>query len=307
MATINLGAIKFNWKGAYNSGTAYSIDDVVSSGGNSYVCIQAHSNQAVGDATAYWNIMSTKGTNGSNGSDGSNGTDGTNGTDLSSTLTTQGDLLFRNASGLTRLAKGTHGQHLIQTGSHPAWVTPAVASSDYVKLADYSYSGSGVNSFNFQNVISSTYKSYYLKLGDFVTGTANDISWRFLTGTNSEVASNDYNTLSFGKYMDTNGSGGFDQVLMHSANYIKFAPYWGANSGNVLIGSQLDVWFNAGANRTATLTSKWSTMKSAGNYKNVMTGGHSCQSSSSAYTGITLYMPSSGTITNINAQLYGLK
>jgi RNA-binding protein YlmH len=48
MATINLGAIKFNWKGAYNSSTSYAVDDVVSSGGNSYVCIQAHSNQAVG-------------------------------------------------------------------------------------------------------------------------------------------------------------------------------------------------------------------------------------------------------------------
>ena len=26
MATINLGAIKFNWKGAYNSGTSYAVD-----------------------------------------------------------------------------------------------------------------------------------------------------------------------------------------------------------------------------------------------------------------------------------------
>ena len=41
--------------------------------------------------------------------------------DLATTLTTQGDLLFRDGSGLTRLAKGTHGQHLVQTGSHPAW------------------------------------------------------------------------------------------------------------------------------------------------------------------------------------------
>jgi len=67
MATINLGAIKFNWKGAYNSGTSYAVDDVVSSGGNSYICIQAHSNQAVGNATAYWNIMSSAGTNGIDG------------------------------------------------------------------------------------------------------------------------------------------------------------------------------------------------------------------------------------------------
>ncbi len=36
MATINLGNIKFTWKGAYNAGTAYAIDDVVSYNGNTY-------------------------------------------------------------------------------------------------------------------------------------------------------------------------------------------------------------------------------------------------------------------------------
>jgi len=113
MATINLGAIKFNWKGAYNSSTSYAVDDVVSSGGNSYVCIQAHSNQAVGNATAYWNIMSSAGTN------------GTNGTDLTSTLTAQGDILYRDGSGLAKLGAGTSGQ-LLQTGgsgANPSWTT----------------------------------------------------------------------------------------------------------------------------------------------------------------------------------------
>ena len=105
MATINLGAIKFNWKGAYNSSTSYAVDDVVSSGGNSYVCIQAHSNQAVGNATAYWNIMSSAGTN------------GTNGTDVGTTITTQGDILYRDASGLARLGYGTAGQVLKTGGS----------------------------------------------------------------------------------------------------------------------------------------------------------------------------------------------
>jgi hypothetical protein len=112
MATINLGAIKFNWKGAYNSSTSYAVDDVVSSGGNSYVCIQAHSNQAVGNATAYWNIMSSAGTN------------GTNGTDLTTTLTTQGDIVYRDGSGLQRLGYGTAGQ-VLQTGgsgANPSWV-----------------------------------------------------------------------------------------------------------------------------------------------------------------------------------------
>jgi len=131
MATINLGAIKFNWKGAYNNSTAYAVDDVVSSGGNSYVCIQASQGNALGNATAYWNIMSTKGTN------------GTNGTDLSSTLSTRGDLLFKNASALARLAKGTAGQVLGQGANDPAWVNGS--SSTLTTQGDILYrDGSGL-------------------------------------------------------------------------------------------------------------------------------------------------------------------
>ena len=110
MATVNLGAIKFNWKGAYSNSTAYAVDDVVSSGGSSYVCIQAHTNQPVGNATAYWNIMSSA---------------GTNGTDVGTTLTTQGDILYRDGSGLQRLGAGTSGQFLKTQGAsaNPTWDT----------------------------------------------------------------------------------------------------------------------------------------------------------------------------------------
>jgi len=126
MATINLGAIKFNWKGAYNSSTSYAVDDVVSSGGNSYVCIQAHSNQAVGNATAYWNIMSSAGTN------------GTDGTDLTSTLTAQGDIVYRDGSGLAKLGAGTSGQFLKTQGAsaNPVW---ANASSEAGKYPFHAY------------------------------------------------------------------------------------------------------------------------------------------------------------------------
>ena len=113
MATINLGAIKFNWKGAYNNSTAYAVDDVVSSGGNSYVCILASTGNAVSNGT-YWNLMAQAGTN---------GTDGSDGTDVGTTLTTQGDILYRDGSGLQRLAKGTAGQVLkINSGATaPEW------------------------------------------------------------------------------------------------------------------------------------------------------------------------------------------
>ena len=101
MATINLGAIKFNWKGAYNNSTAYVVDDVVSSGGSSYVCILASQGNAVSNTT-YWNVMAQA---------------GTDGTDVGTTLTTQGDILYRNGSGLQRLAAGTSGQFLKTQGS----------------------------------------------------------------------------------------------------------------------------------------------------------------------------------------------
>jgi len=115
MATVNLGAIKFNWKGAYNNSTAYAVDDVVSSGGSSYVCILASQGNAVSNGT-YWNIMSSAGTNGTNG---------TNGTDVGTVITTQGDILYRDGSGLQRLAKGTAGQALLMNSgaTAPEWGT----------------------------------------------------------------------------------------------------------------------------------------------------------------------------------------
>ena len=167
MATINLGAIKFNWKGAYNSGTSYAVDDVVSSGGNSYVCIQAHSTaQAVGNATAYWNIMSSAGTNGSNGSNGSNGTD------LSTTLTTQGDLLYRDGSGLQRLAKGTAGQVL--TGGSGANLSWGSAGKNIVAGVDTTQRSvtSTVNLFDPTTLISKGANSYYVIHANIIMGTA---------------------------------------------------------------------------------------------------------------------------------------
>ena len=99
MATVNIGKIKFNWKGTYAGGTDYVVDDVVEYNGSSYICILASTGNLPTNAT-YFEQMSSAGTN------------GTNGTDLTTTLTTQGDLVVRGASGLERLAIGSAGQAL---------------------------------------------------------------------------------------------------------------------------------------------------------------------------------------------------
>jgi len=103
MATVNLGSIKFNWQGAYNGATAYAVDDVVSYQGTSYVCILASTGNLPTNTT-YWNVMAEGG-------------------DVATTLTTQGDILYRDGSGLQRLGAGTVGQALITggAGANPSW------------------------------------------------------------------------------------------------------------------------------------------------------------------------------------------
>ena len=129
MATINLGAIKFNWKGAYNNGTTYAVDDVVSSGGNSYVCIQASTGNAVGNATAYWNIMATK------------GTDGADADLLSIGSTAQGDLYYNSGGAIARLGAGTSGQYLKTqgTGANPVWGTVSAGTYSVHAISKYNY------------------------------------------------------------------------------------------------------------------------------------------------------------------------
>ena len=103
MATIDLGKISFVWKGTYSGGTAYTPKDVVYYNGASYICILASTGNAPTNAT-YFTKMADGG-------------------DTATTLTTQGDILYRNDSGLARLGAGTSGQFLKTQGSgaNPVW------------------------------------------------------------------------------------------------------------------------------------------------------------------------------------------
>lgn len=97
MATIDVGKIKFVWKGAYASGTTYSADDVVSYSGSSWVYVNstAASGQTPAD-NAYWDIMA----------DGSN------------PMSAAGDIIFGGSNGAaTRLPIGASGTVLKATSS----------------------------------------------------------------------------------------------------------------------------------------------------------------------------------------------
>lgn len=99
MATIDLGKIKLVWRGTYNNGTAYAVDDVVeyadSGVTSSYICTTASTGNAPssgGTAHGSWAYMA-KG-------------------QAVSPTTTAGDIIYRGTSADQRLGKGTAGQVL---------------------------------------------------------------------------------------------------------------------------------------------------------------------------------------------------
>ena len=193
MATINLGAIKFNWKGAYNNSTAYAVDDVVSSGGSSYVCILASQGNAVTNGT-YWNVMSQA---------------GTNGTDVGTTLTTQGDILYRDGSGLARLPAGTSGQLLTTGGSsaNPSWST---VSSDMVKLVQLDLDSNPAQVQSIDGYFSSTYTNYKIILNGVHMASGNGgtrVGWYFRR-SNAPLTSNNTYILARNKVASGSQSAG---------------------------------------------------------------------------------------------------
>lgn len=128
MATVNIGRLRFVWKGTYSGATAYVVDDVVYFAGGSYVCILASTGNApsTGVNTAYWNVMSV------------------GGTDITSLVgLTAGDIITWNGTAWVRLAKGTADQVLKVNSGGTALEYGTMDLSGYVNAASGSGSGYG--------------------------------------------------------------------------------------------------------------------------------------------------------------------
>jgi len=86
-ATGDLRGADLDWRGAWATATAYAVNDAVSNGGSSYVCISAHTSGSTTEPgvgaswQAEWDLMASAGADGADGTNGTDGADGTNGTD----------------------------------------------------------------------------------------------------------------------------------------------------------------------------------------------------------------------------------
>ena len=193
MATLNLGRIKPVFQGAYNNSTAYVVDDIVTFGDETFICIQASTGNATSNAS-YWTKLAAK---------------GTDGTDVGATLTTQGDILYRDGSGLQRLAKGTAAQVLkMNTAANaPEWGN---LSSDFVKITSQESDNLGASNFSLQNCFDdSTYKGYRLFVSYNMGSTGGTrLIARFLDSSNNELGTSGghYRRAGGQAYQRTNGN-----------------------------------------------------------------------------------------------------
>jgi hypothetical protein len=200
MATINLGRIKPVFRGAYDGATAYVIDDIVTFGASTvvetFICILASTGNATSDTT-YWTKLAAKGG------------------DVTQ-LTTHGDLIIRDASGVARLPAGTSGQVLQTQGTSgdPQWVDDGVETA--TTQGDILYrDGSGVVRLGAGS------SGQVLVTG----GAAANPSWGAGTFIDWEVKSASFTAVTGGAYMCDTTAGIFTLTL----------PDGPANNDHILI------------------------------------------------------------------------
>tara|TARA_R100001510_G_scaffold43203_1_gene39659 strand:+ start:44 stop:955 length:912 start_codon:yes stop_codon:yes gene_type:complete len=293
MATVTLGNLKFNWKGTYNAGTAYAIDDVVSYNGSSYVAKTATTGN-LPTVTANWDIMSQAGTN------------GTNGTDLTTTLTTQGDILYRDGSGLQRLAAGTNGQALLTggAGANPSWGT---IDSGKIKQTHWQWddqqasivqsdnsSGTGLEIFSYAFTTQGTNSQFVLDLSCQIgrNNSGNDsgdvymIAWLQDASSNVKYrfgfyksggfrAGSAFQNLAGGYYLEETDAGQYSNTNDWGAMRWTWAGCMGNQSSpdttpaatsipsgttltlKIRVGGSGSTWYNRTANQTNSMSRSW--------------------------------------------------
>ena len=296
MATLNLGRIKPVFQGAYNGSTAYVVDDIVTFGDETFICIQASTGNATSNAS-YWTKLAAK---------------GTDGTDVGTTLTTQGDILYRDGSGLQRLPKGTAGQVLKMNAGATAPEYGTI-SSDFVKLHTVNHSGSNVTSYGFDGYFDDSIYASYKYIGYHRTATGQSSSsahsmMRYnINGT--ENSGGDYNWVWQSGYW--NGSAGDQNRGASNDSKVRMFNTWD-ESGRQDTALNFELNIQNPQSTTLHCTTIWSSgMNFSGNEiacgVGAMNYEGSNENSSTLVTGFTFRYDNGNNFNLAYGTLYGIK
>ena len=181
MATVNLGRIKPVFRGAYNNSTAYVIDDIVTSGNETFIAIAATQGNATSDASK-WTKLAAK------------GADGADGTDVAATLANKEISFKTNAGALDGIPIGNAGEFLKVNSGATGYEFGAV-SSDFVKLAQIDLSSNPAQGNSINGYFSSTYPNYKLVLNGVHMASGNSgtrVGFYFMRSGSNLTSNNTY-------------------------------------------------------------------------------------------------------------------
>lgn len=292
MATLNLGRLKPVFRSTWNSATAYNVDDIVVRNNQSYISIQAGTNQDPATATAYWTLMAAK---------------GSDGTDVGATLANKEIAFKTNAGAVDGIPIGNAGEFLKVNSGATGYEFGAV-SSDFVKIATHTIS-SGVNEVIFDNVFTSTYRNYKFIIDNLnFSVTNNNMRVNLRTGGASGSDDTSFNFYGgrLGVVVSSGSDSGSDSHLWGTSDfYLDGGNDITSTSGQTTSHELLITAPNVAVN--TALTSIYSVNYS--NYSQIRIGVNSAHAySSTQFTGIKFKIQnSSNTITAGTFNLYGYK
>lgn len=257
MFEVDLGKIKFKWRGAYVNTTAYEVDDVVSYSGSSFICKANTTGVApTSSANPFWDVLAL-------------------GSDLGSVATNAGDIFYYNGSAFVNLAAGTQGQVMVQGGLNtPQWqavdtLAPIIQTrqfSDFVRTqvnnGNYYYFGitdsPRITPRKFNSLIR-------VSLNLFSEPNGHNCSYRVQYSTDNWTTASNMLLTNFGEnyhgmFQGYEYSGDYSSTPSHSnfqltqafstLNEIKFRLYVG-NGYNVMMNSS---WTNGYESAPSTIT-----------------------------------------------------
>jgi len=228
------------------------------------------------------------------------------GTDVGTTLTTQGDILYRNGSGLQRLAKGTAGQ-VLQMNSGATAPEYGTVSSDMVLLhTTATMSGTTVV---VDDVFNSTYQTYKVFISGWRPSADAIPEVRYRSGGASGVTEQD-NKYRYANWrvekQFVGGSATGSAITMSAHDNTLFAWHQNMQSGDAGSTASTEITiYNANSAYPTYWTNHSIGIDSSGQWiVNLMGGGF--YEKNIAITGIS-FSCSAGTNTEGVLKIYGLK
>jgi hypothetical protein len=228
---------------------------------------------------------------------------GSDGTDVGTTLTTQGDILYRDGSGLQRLPKGTAGQ-VLQMNSGATAPEYGTVSSDFVKIATTTVT-SAVSAVTFDGLFSSDYDIYKIFINEWNNTNADWHKMNFRFG-NSQYTSSNYDWTGFYHYRNAANNAASSGVEGGSnTNYLPLT-WWGiGTTDNGII--EVTLTNPHSTTRNKCIRFETGTMDN-GNTLHYFDGfGRLAAYSGSAMTGVTFYANGNHNTTSGTFTMYGLK